>query len=125
MKTIRQWLEELPDPYRTQALENIRVKEVLDLPELSFSVALRSAFTWDATPQGYDYWSAVLANPPKKLPAITPAQQECINGQNSEDNRELPCPECEDGELYQVGYTQPNGTENFECDKCGYTISFP
>lgn len=85
MKTIRQWLEELPEPYRTQALENIRVKEVLGLPELSFEVALRSAFTWDATPQGYDYWLAVFDNPPRKLIAITDAQQNCINGQNSED----------------------------------------
>ena len=59
MKTIKQWLEELPEPYRTQALENydenylnkiIEIKDCLD--------ALRFAFDWSNTSQGFNYWQS-------------------------------------------------------------------
>lgn len=42
-----------------------------------------------------------------------------------EDTREFPCTDCETGEMVQVGMTQPNGQQNFECDYCGHTTSFP
>lgn len=42
-----------------------------------------------------------------------------------EDNRDNPCPGCENGELGQVGYTKPNGQTMYECDSCGYRVSYP
>lgn len=57
MKTIKQWLEELPEPYRTQALENADRCD-LDKDAKSKPAALRNAFEWEETPedQGYYYW---------------------------------------------------------------------
>lgn len=52
MKTIKQWLEELPEPYRTQALENYERKQMSH----SLSLALASAFHWHYTPEGWNYW---------------------------------------------------------------------
>lgn len=61
MKTIKEWLEELPEPYRTQALElydtywgDKDVPKTVSLPE-----ALRGAFVWGNTTQGYEYWSSL------------------------------------------------------------------
>jgi len=53
MKTIKQWLETLPEPYRSQALENWdgesrKVK--------SSSAAIGSAFKWWKSPEGIKYW---------------------------------------------------------------------
>lgn len=52
MKTIKQWLEELPEPYRTQALENYENNKVQSL-----SFALINAFEWYDTPEGIEYWA--------------------------------------------------------------------
>lgn len=55
MKTIKEWLEELPEPYRSQALKNVH-KHLLTAKDESLSEALNGAFTWKNTPQGHDYW---------------------------------------------------------------------
>lgn len=55
MKTIKEWLEELPEPYRTQALENVSEYSLSQKDE-SLSEALKGAFTWIFTPQGHYYW---------------------------------------------------------------------
>jgi hypothetical protein len=39
--------------------------------------------------------------------------------------RENPCRHCPTGTMGQVGYTQPNGTEIFQCDVCGHEERFP
>lgn len=62
MKTIREWLEELPEPYRSQALENFdnywTKEEQDDLSKrISLSFAVLSAFAWDESKQGGDYWN--------------------------------------------------------------------
>lgn len=56
MKTIKQHFEELPEPYRTQALENMAAS---DDERDSLKKALYSGFVWAETPQGHDYWSDV------------------------------------------------------------------
>ena len=55
MKTIREHLETLPEPYRSQALENIDERDQ-DLPEISLRGALLKGFFWYDAPQGGHYW---------------------------------------------------------------------
>ena len=55
MKTVKEWLEELPEPYRSQALEN-GDRGILTLEEDSVYFALFCAFIWESSPQGYKYW---------------------------------------------------------------------
>lgn len=57
MKTTKQWLESLPEPYRSEALNNadprVLVKESTDS---LLSEALISSFTWSTSSQGFNYW---------------------------------------------------------------------
>lgn len=57
-KTIRQWLETLPEPYRTQALRNAEPvqlqKEAYDLGH-----AIIDSCTWNDTPEKGEYWADV------------------------------------------------------------------
>jgi len=55
MKTIKEWLSELPEPYRSQALENTAV-DTLDENEGNLSMALHEAFDWETSLQGHNYW---------------------------------------------------------------------
>ncbi len=58
MKTIREHLNDLPEPYRTEALANNKNQSSWDkVKEDDISEALLGAFNWLDTPQGYDYWS--------------------------------------------------------------------
>lgn len=61
MKTIKQWLEELPEPYRTQALENLK-SDKYD----SIEKALLNAFDWWNSPEGWNYWSEFYMELDKK-----------------------------------------------------------
>ena len=54
-KTIKQWLEELPEPYRSQALENMSENSEVE----SLCIAIMKAFDWDESPQGSKYWLSV------------------------------------------------------------------
>ena len=54
-KTIRQWLNELDEPYRTQALVLTPMRN-LDKMVPSKLDALHSAFIWGDTPQKHKYW---------------------------------------------------------------------
>lgn len=74
-KTIRAWLEELPEPIRQKAIDNCRpgtlvsqsAAEALedDLADLGLpmSVAnvLKGAFTWSDSREGKAYWLKVVA----------------------------------------------------------------
>lgn len=55
-KTIKEWLEDLPEPYRTQALNNTD-EDLLEITEETQSEALNTAFWWSETKEGHDYWS--------------------------------------------------------------------
>ena len=52
-KTILEWLEELPEPYRSQAIKNYD-GEFKDAATLSDALAY--AFSWYASPEKKDYW---------------------------------------------------------------------
>jgi hypothetical protein len=83
MKTTREWLEELPEPYRTQALENCKwLNENCN----SLDSAICGAFPWDETSQSDIYWAEVAdwcANPqendlPPPWVAPTPTRPEAL-----------------------------------------------
>lgn len=59
MKTVKEWLETLPEPHRSQALENA-IKHPLAGLNAEFSTlkgALASAFVWAYTTEGGYYWN--------------------------------------------------------------------
>ena len=66
MKTIREWLEELPEPYRTQAIDNYENPECNmykrgdwtepEKKQESLVDAIYDAFIWLRTPEGFQYW---------------------------------------------------------------------
>ena len=57
-KTIEQWFQELPEPYRTKALENCKSPNDNEVVE-TLSTAIAVGFLWQDTPEGEDYWSEV------------------------------------------------------------------
>lgn len=58
MKTIKEWLETLDEPERTQALANVdpRMENAMAIEPC---VALFHAFSWGRTPEGVDYWKGI------------------------------------------------------------------
>jgi hypothetical protein len=52
-KTIKKWYEEFPEPYRTQALANVKYPEVKWSTPLD---ALAGGFDWYYSPEGAKYW---------------------------------------------------------------------
>lgn len=68
IKTIKEWLSELPEPARSQALENMR--PVLENKhESCLSFALLNAFSWVNSPEGWSYWHKVAFPQSNTLPA--------------------------------------------------------
>jgi hypothetical protein len=57
MKKISEWLNELPEPQRTLALENFSSEDVM-VDKLS--LALLRGFCWRNTPQKHQYWSELF-----------------------------------------------------------------
>jgi len=55
MKTILDWYQELPEPYRTQAIENCD-EDSLNIFENNIKSAISGGFLWFDTEQGADYW---------------------------------------------------------------------
>ena len=57
-ETVKEWLETLPEPYRSQAIKNNNYsgnnRQVRALAD-----AIDSAFDWDITDEGQDYWEEV------------------------------------------------------------------
>lgn len=54
-KTIREWFETFPEPYRTQAIENTRERS-LNTKAPSAIEALSLGFVWSSSQQGLGYW---------------------------------------------------------------------
>ena len=54
--TFMQQLEKLPEPYRTQAIENL-VEDNSHIICRSISDAVIRGFNWSDTPQGLHYWA--------------------------------------------------------------------
>lgn len=58
MKTIRNWLDGLPEPARSRALDNMWWEDA-DSQYSSRAAALRQAFNWSRSPERYSYWLEV------------------------------------------------------------------
>lgn len=58
-KTIQEWLEELPEPHRAQAIDNYKEQRggKIDTYTDAITLALTGAFAWGKTPEGFDYWN--------------------------------------------------------------------
>ena len=55
-KTILEWYEQLPEPIRSQAIENYDgTKRLVGC----YSEAIGSGIYWGDTPQGYAYWDDI------------------------------------------------------------------
>lgn len=56
MKTILEWYQELPEPYRTQAMNNC---SSLDDMSDSMSSAIMDGFIWTDTVEDFYYWNQI------------------------------------------------------------------
>jgi hypothetical protein len=56
-KTIREHLNDLPEPYRTEAL-NMLSEQSANIIKEKADEALDSAFVWADSPQGFNYWAS-------------------------------------------------------------------
>lgn len=63
--TVREWLEQLPEPYRTKALENAKYfcsgwlgAKCEDMADAINSFGSKQ-LGWESTPEGHGYWSEV------------------------------------------------------------------
>lgn len=54
-KTIGEWINEFPEPYKTKAL-NSAYESTLDEPAGTASLALQHAFEWATSNDGKKYW---------------------------------------------------------------------
>lgn len=71
-KTIREWFNELPKPYKEMAIKNLPVNES-PVKVTSLREAIVEGFDWDDSPQGNDFWNKVddyLIGSKDKLPSI-------------------------------------------------------
>ena len=66
MKTIYEWLNELPQPYKSQALYNFEAfmhrgnRQYLKTNTYDYMCqAINSAMHWEGTPQGHEYWNRI------------------------------------------------------------------
>lgn len=57
-KTREDYLKELKEPERTQALQNLNPK-FKDEGTLNMWAALSGAFDWQASPQKWEYWNEI------------------------------------------------------------------
>ena len=63
MKPIKKWLEELPEPYRTQAINQQTFEE--DTPTMK--QAVDNFAKWGETQEGHDYWNRLFRSIPEPL----------------------------------------------------------
>lgn len=61
MKTVRKWAEHLPEPIRSQFLENVVEynKNFLAREKTDLASCIGGGFAWVHTPQGWDYWDNI------------------------------------------------------------------
>lgn len=58
MKTIEEWLKELPEPYRSAAIRNCEEEYKRDTSS-SLGQAITLAFNWHDSPEGDTFWGEV------------------------------------------------------------------
>lgn len=62
MKTVKQYLEELPEPYNEMALENVKKQGYERDLKTKYPYPIACAFIWDKTPEGHRFWEAINDN---------------------------------------------------------------
>jgi len=88
-KTVKQWLQELPDGYRERALKNMK-PEIADQKFRSLPVAIFNAFGWSSTLEGIGFWNQVwdhLTEPKIPLPPLPEAPKQKTQKYTLEDWR--------------------------------------
>jgi hypothetical protein len=60
MKTVSEYLEQLPEPARARAQANM-YQEYGNEWSYSLPAALKRAFIWHRSPEGYSYWYVVYS----------------------------------------------------------------
>ncbi len=58
-KTIREWYKELPPQIRKEALKNTANDTLREKTEC-LSQSIQSAFLWENTSQGHEFWERVM-----------------------------------------------------------------
>lgn len=59
-KKVSEWLAEIEDAeIRKKAIANFKASSSIDCEESNMWHAIFGAFTWEDTPEGYDYWMAI------------------------------------------------------------------
>lgn len=59
MKTIKEWLDQLPQPQRHEAINNVINQHgaiALENKVRSLTKAIQWGFDWDRSPEGAQYW---------------------------------------------------------------------
>lgn len=59
MKTIKEWLEQLPQPTRDLALKYAAENAKLNMLTMTLASAVNNAFIWDYTDEGSTFWQNV------------------------------------------------------------------
>ena len=88
-KTVKQWLQELPDGYRERALNNMN-PEKADQKFPSLTLAVFNAFNWVTTLEGGSFWNQVwdqLTEPKIPLPPLPEAPKQKTQKYSLEDWR--------------------------------------
>lgn len=59
MKMTKEWLEELPEPIRTQAITEFNKNPKSDVYPTDLAHAIAYAFDWAETEYDYSYWEEI------------------------------------------------------------------
>lgn len=57
MKTVKQWFNTLPEPLKSEALE--QSKDNWKFEHSSLSLALVFGFSWSTSPSGQEFWESL------------------------------------------------------------------
>lgn len=81
-RTAIEWLEDLPEPYRSQALANAKNRNIRYQPNEkagSLTAALIFAFHYSMAPEGWEYWEEVVRKLGNGGPLVIDGKEDPIN----------------------------------------------
>jgi len=67
-KTLKEWLSQLEEPYRTKALNHCEAFGRLNDTAKSIDMAVVFAFVWGDTPETFKYWYNLFYRLRKETP---------------------------------------------------------
>jgi hypothetical protein len=114
-KSAKEWFNQLPEPYRTQAIENWEKSEMDDKNDLFERIEESiDTFVWRLTPQGADYWANIWS---RSMKGEFDTPQPNLNGWIPVSER---LPE-EEGEYLVVDIAENIKMSYFDLSVWGYT----